>query len=201
MQGPAVANYLKNTLGSKKVCVVEDSTDYGLGLAKVVRDTLGPVADGSCNISVKKGDKDFSAAVNQVKGASPDAVFYGGYYAEAAPFVQQLRDGGVTATFVSARRHQGPEFVKQAGERPRTRSCPAHAARHRSLRRRSTRRSSARTPGMYSTEGYDLATIMLKGIDSGRSPRRPAGLRAELRRARALPGSTSGPTTASSPAP
>src|SRR4029079_18141732 len=31
-QGQAVANYLKNTLGAKKVCVVDDSTDYGLGL-------------------------------------------------------------------------------------------------------------------------------------------------------------------------
>ena len=67
-----------------------------------MRTTLGPVADSSCNISVKKGDKDFSAAVTQVKGANPDAVFYGGYYSEAAPLVQQLKDGGVTATFVSA---------------------------------------------------------------------------------------------------
>ena len=45
VQGPSVANYLKNNLGNKKVCVVDDSTDYGLGLAKAVRDTLGPVAD------------------------------------------------------------------------------------------------------------------------------------------------------------
>ena len=33
VQGPSVANYLKNNLGNKKVCVVDDSTDYGLGLA------------------------------------------------------------------------------------------------------------------------------------------------------------------------
>ncbi len=42
VQGASVANYLKNNLGYKKICVVDDSTDYGLGLAKVVRDTLGP---------------------------------------------------------------------------------------------------------------------------------------------------------------
>ena len=71
VQGPSVANYMKNTLGYKKVCVVDDSTDYGLGLATAVRDTLGPVADSACNISVKKGDKDFSAAVTQVKGVEP----------------------------------------------------------------------------------------------------------------------------------
>ena len=72
VQGPSVANYMKNTLGYDKVCVVDDSTDYGLGLAQAVRETLGPVADSGCNISVKKGDKDFSAAVTQIKGVNPE---------------------------------------------------------------------------------------------------------------------------------
>ena len=112
MQGPSVANYMKNALGYKKVCVIDDSTDYGLGLATAVRDTLGPVADSGCNISVKKGDKDFSAAVTQVKGVSPDAVFYSGYYSEAAPLVQQLKDGGFEGTFVSADGTKDPQFVK-----------------------------------------------------------------------------------------
>ncbi len=114
MQGPSVANYMKNALGYKKVCVIDDSTDYGLGLATAVRDTLGPVADSSCNISVKKGDKDFSAAVTQVKGVSPDAVFYSGYYSEAAPLVQQLKDGGFKGTFVSADGTKDPA-VRQPG--------------------------------------------------------------------------------------
>ena len=79
---------------------------------------------------MKKGDKDFSAAVTQVKGASPDAVFYGGYYSEAAPLVQQLKDGGVTATFVSADGTKDPEFVKQAGEASKDAilSCPCGPA-------------------------------------------------------------------------
>ncbi len=166
-QGQAVANYMKNTLGSKKVCVVDDSTDYGLGLAKVVRDTLGPVADGSCNISVKKGDKDFSAAVTQVKGATPDAVFYSGYYAEAAPFVQQLRDGGVNATFVSADGSKDPEFVKQAGgaSKDALLSCPCSPAPPAFADE--YKKKFNQDPGTYSTEGYDLGTIMVKGIDSG----------------------------------
>ena len=40
---------------------------------------------------MKKGDKDFSAAVTQVKGANPDAVFFSGYYAEAAPLSSSSR--------------------------------------------------------------------------------------------------------------
>jgi branched-chain amino acid transport system substrate-binding protein len=166
-QGQAVANYLKNTLGNKKVCVVDDSTDYGLGLATVMRDTLGPVADGSCNISVKKGDKDFSTAVTQVKGASPDSVFFSGYYAEAAPFVQQLRDGGFEGTFVSADGTKDPEFVKQAGESSKDAvlSCPCSPAPP-AFADEYTKKFNME-PGTYSTEGYDLGTILVKGIDSG----------------------------------
>lgn len=167
VQGPSVANYLKNTLGHQKVCVVDDSTDYGLGLAQAMRETLGPVADAGCNISVKKGDKDFSAAVTQIKGVSPQSVFFSGYYAEAAPFVQQLKDGGVEATFVSADGTKDPEFVKQAGESSKDAllSCPCGPATG-SFAEEYTQKFG-QEPGTYSTEGYDLGTIMVKGIDSG----------------------------------
>ncbi|MGV0603901.1 branched-chain amino acid ABC transporter substrate-binding protein [Mycolicibacterium sp. XJ1904] len=167
VQGPSVANYLKNTLGHKKVCVVDDSTDYGLGLAQTVRETLGPVADSSCNISVKKGDKDFSAAVTQIKGATPDSVFFSGYYAEAAPFVQQLRDGGYEGTFASADGTKDPEFVKQAGDAAKDAvlSCPCGPATGGFADEYNKKFNQE--PGTYSSEGYDLGTILLKGIDSG----------------------------------
>ena len=171
VQGPSVANYLKNTVGDKKICVVDDSTDYGTGLAKAVRDTLGPVADSACNISVKKGDKDFSAAVTQVKGQSPDSVFYSGYYSEAAPFVQQLRDAGFAGKFVSADGTKDPEFVKQAGNASKDAilSCPCGPA-SAAFADEYTKKFNA-APGTYSTEGYDLGVIMAKGIDSGANTR------------------------------
>ncbi|MEN4478357.1 branched-chain amino acid ABC transporter substrate-binding protein [Mycolicibacterium cosmeticum] len=167
VQGPSVANYLKNTLGFKKICVIDDSTDYGLGLATAVRDTLGPVADPGCNISVKKGDKDFSAAVTQVKGVSPDAIFYGGYYSEAAPLVQQLRDGGYTGVFSSADGTKDPEFVKQAGEASKDAilACPCGPATGTFAEEYKKKFNT--DAGTYSAEGYDLGTILLKGIDSG----------------------------------
>lgn len=170
VQGPAVANYLKKTLGYKKICVIDDSTDYGSGLANAVRGTLGT----DCNASVKKGDKDFSAAVTQLKNAAPDAVFFGGYYAEAAPLVQQLRNAGVTATFVSADGAKDMEFVKQAGDSAKDAllSCPCGPASDTFSKEYTAK--FQQEPGTYSTEGYDLATILVKGIDAGKTTR--AGL-------------------------
>ena len=160
-----------DTLGLKKVCVIQDDSDYGVGLAEIVTTTLGSVADSNCAAKVKKGDKDFSATVSLVKGESPDAIFYAGYYAEAAPFVQQLRDGGVTATFVSADGTNDPQFVAQAGppSKGAILSCPcgpapdAFATAYKAL--------NSQAPGVYSVEGYDLTTIMLTAIDSGMKDR------------------------------
>lgn len=167
VQGPSVANYMVNTAGLTSICVIEDNTDYGIGLADEVTATLGDAANSSCSAQVKTGDKDFSAAVNAVKSSDADAVFYSGYYAEAAPFVKQLRDAGVEATFVSADGVNDPQFVSQAGSSSEGAilSCPCgpapeeFAARYTEL--------NGAEPGVYSVEGYDLTTIILKAIDEG----------------------------------
>ena len=79
----------------------------------------------------------------------------------------QLREGGVTATFSSGDGTNDPEFVKQAGESANgaVLTCPcvpapaALADQYEAL--------NGQAPGVYSVEGYDLTTIMLKAIDSG----------------------------------
>lgn len=174
VQGPAVAKYMVDTLGYAKVCVVADNSDYGIGLAEQITAGLGDAADSSCAASVKTGDKDFAAAVQIISGAEADAVFYAGYYAEAAPFVQQLRDAGVDTTFVSADGTNDPQFVEQAGSASdgAVLSCPCGPAPDAFATEYETAFEAA--PGVYSVEGYDLMTIMLAGIDSGITDR--AGL-------------------------
>jgi branched-chain amino acid transport system substrate-binding protein len=167
VQGPAVAKYMVDTLGYAKVCVVQDNTDYGVGLAEEINAGLGDAADSSCAANIKSGDKDFSATIQLINGAAPDAVFFAGYYAEAAPFVQQLRDAGVEAPFVSADGVNDPQFVDQAGAAAEgaVLSCPCGPAPAEFAT--AYEASSGQAPGVYSTEGYDLTTIILTGIDSG----------------------------------
>jgi branched-chain amino acid transport system substrate-binding protein len=167
VQGPSVANYMKNTLGDKKVCVVDDSTDYGTGLAKAVRDTLADVALSGCNISVKKGDKDFSAAVTQIMNQKPNTVVYASYYTEAALLLQQLREAGYTGLFSGPDGLKDPQFVKAAGESAKgaVLSCPCGPAT--GAFGDAYTKQFGQAPGTYSLEAYDLTTILLKGIDSG----------------------------------
>lgn len=167
VQGPSLANYLKNSVGVKKACVIDDSTDAGVGQADAVRQTLGPITDTACSISVKKGDKDFSAAVTQVKNQSPDVVVYASYYTEAALLLQQLRDAGYTGLFSGPDGLKDPQFVKAAGEAAKgaVLSCPCGPAPASFSEAYTAEFGQA--PGTYSVEAYDLAAILLKGIDSG----------------------------------
>ncbi len=81
-------------LAFKKVCVIKDDSEYAAGLAKAITTGLGSANDSSCNGDVKTKDRDFSAIITKVTAAKPDAVFYAGYYAEAAPLVQQMKNAG-----------------------------------------------------------------------------------------------------------
>lgn len=171
VQGPSLANYLKNTLDVDKACVVDDSTDAGVGQAGAVRDTLGPIADSACNISIKKGDKDFSAAVSQIMGQSPDVVVFASYYTEGALLLQQLRDSGYTGLFSGPDGLKDPQFVKAAGEAARgaVLSCPCGPPTGAFAEAYTAKFGQA--PGTYSLEAYDLATILLAGINSGADTR------------------------------
>ena len=121
MQGPAAAKWIKTKFNPQTVCVIKDDSDYGIGLATAVTQALGPAA-AACQGNVKTDQKEFSATVGQVQQANPQVIFYAGYYNEAAPLVQQLRDAGVQATFVA------PDGVKDPRVRQATPGGAANGA-------------------------------------------------------------------------
>ncbi len=170
VQGPAVAGYIKKQLAAKKVYVIKDDSDYGKGLASELQKGLGELVTGTGD--VKTGAKEFSAIVNDVKTAAPDLVFYSGYYAEAAPLTQQLREGGYEGMFMSGDGTNDPQYVAGAGSAAKDAylSCPCGPAPEEFAGQYSDVNDGAK-PGTYSVEGYDLATILLSGIDKGNTTR------------------------------
>jgi branched-chain amino acid transport system substrate-binding protein len=167
VQGPAAAKFLTETVKATKVCVIEDDSEYGIGLSKTVREALKDKA--SCFEKIKSKQTDFAAVVNKVSSEKPDAIFFAGYYTEAAPFAQQISDKGVTAKFVGPDGVKDDEFVKGAGSAASSAffTCPCVPAEQFTEFTSAYKASAGRDPGTYSPEGYDLATILLKGIDKG----------------------------------
>ena len=164
-QGLSVANYMRGARGYASVCVVDDGSDYGRELAGAVRTGLGAVARPDCGVSVGSGD--FTPAVSEVDAAKPDAIFYAGHHDSAADFVTRLRASGVTATFVGGGAAKDAAFAQRAGEAATGAllSCGCAPAGGAFADEYAQRFGAA--PATFAAEAYDLATIMLKGIDRG----------------------------------
>jgi branched-chain amino acid transport system substrate-binding protein len=170
VQGPGLGKYIADTLKAKKVYVIDDASEYGKGLADQVKSALGAAVVGTDTIDTKATD--YSATVTKVKGAAPDAVFYGGYYAEAGPLSKQLRDGGVTSAqlvFGDGVRDAGYSKLAGASGEGAIVSCPCgpgtgdFAAAYKA--------AFNIDPSTYSPEAYDSALSMLTAIAAGKVTR------------------------------
>ena len=167
-QGPAAATYIKDTLKAKSVVVIDDASEYGAGLAGIVEEDLGDaVVDTD---TIQAGQTDFSATVTKVNASEPDAVFFGGYYAEATILIGQLRDGGFEGTFVVADGVKDPAFLdaKKAAEGTII-TCPCIPATDPAVADFAAAYEAAfgEAPGTYAAEAYAAASIFLAGIREG----------------------------------
>jgi branched-chain amino acid transport system substrate-binding protein len=165
-QGAADATYLIDTAKASKVFVIDDGSDYGKGLAGFVNDGLGSkVVDTD---TVQTGQTDFSATVTKVTGSNADAVFYGGYYAEAGLLAKQLRQAGFKGLFMSGDGSEDPQFVKAAGASAANGAILTAPAGPAPADFDSKYQDVNGSPsGLYSTQAFDATNIFLAGIDAG----------------------------------
>ena len=102
-----------NTGNYFKVCVLSDDSDYGKALAAQVTTGLGGSVDGECSSVAPTADADLKALAQKISAESPDAVYFAGFYPQAASLLQQLRGADVTAAFVSSDGTNVQAFVDQ----------------------------------------------------------------------------------------
>ncbi len=119
-QGPGLATFVTKGLSAETVAVIDDASEYGKGLADQVATAAKDRRRRPCAVRESVAAEgttvpNYSSVVNTIKGKNVDAVVYGGYYAQAGPFAKQLKDGGVTAAFVSGDGSLDPAFVEGAG--------------------------------------------------------------------------------------
>ncbi|MFF1877390.1 branched-chain amino acid ABC transporter substrate-binding protein [Leifsonia sp. NPDC058230] len=171
VQGPAAAKFLTDKLEAKKVYLVQDDSDYGIGLATTTSKALGDALVGTDKVTT--GQKDFSAVISKIINAKPDAVYYSGYYAEGAPFDQQLVAKGYTGTFVGPDGVKDDQFIKLAGDASSNAyfTCPCIPGELIPDFEKAYKTLASAEPGTYSIEGYDAATVLLSGIDQGKTTR------------------------------
>ena len=117
-QAITAAEFVLAQLKPRRVAVIHDQTEYGRALAETFTRALERRAPRRVDLTeiLSQGDKDFSAQVARLKAAAPDVVYFGGIFREAGHLVRQMRQGGMTAVFVSCDAVLDPEFIKLVGE-------------------------------------------------------------------------------------
>jgi branched-chain amino acid transport system substrate-binding protein len=87
----------------KKIAVIYDTNDYGVGLRDIF--TAGLAQQGMKPIDVESyqtSDKDFTAQLTHIAAAEPDALMVFGTLPAAAAIMNQARDQGIEARFLGA---------------------------------------------------------------------------------------------------
>jgi ABC-type branched-subunit amino acid transport system substrate-binding protein len=116
-QGPAQADYVKNTLKKSKIAVLHDDSAYGQGLAQAF---VSKYQDGShqvvFNEEIKAGQPDYSSFVSRLKPLNPDMVYFAGFFPEAANLLREMHANGITVPFFAGDGTRDPGLVDKAGK-------------------------------------------------------------------------------------
>ena len=173
-QGPAIADYLKTKLNAKKVAVLDDKSEYGKGIADIVRKELGAVATVSDSFDDKTTE--FSSTVNKIKAGGVDAVVFGGYYSQGGPLAKQLKEGGISAQFIGPDGVNDPGFVSGAGTAGEgailtAPSAPADVVEGADEFATEYKKRFNEDVGLYALEAYDAAKMYLHCIEEGNTTR------------------------------
>ena len=116
-QGPALANYVANTLKAKTVAIIDDSTQYGKGLADEFEKTVK--AAGMKVVTREASNNkatDFKAILTKIKGSKPDVIMYGGMDATGGPLTKQAAELGIKARVVGGDGMCTEKLAELAGE-------------------------------------------------------------------------------------
>lgn len=174
-QGRVAAQFIYDVLGLTSIATIHDGSAYGEGLVNVVTasfEALGGSVVAADAVNV--GDTDFRGLLEDIVAAEPQLIYFGGFAAEGARLVQQLKndvDGG-DIVFMGADGIKGGEFpglVGADGEGVYTSSSiPSDANKEAvdALLARYTEAYGIEPTGPFQVNSYDATNMILDAIEA-----------------------------------
>ncbi len=115
-QGQVMANYAYNKLGARTAAVTtEQGNDYSVGLAQYFKAEFEKLGGTVYEAAYQTGDQDFNAQITSLKANNPDIFFVPGNFTEAAMFIKQAKQNGVTVPLLGGDTYEVQEFLDVAG--------------------------------------------------------------------------------------
>jgi branched-chain amino acid transport system substrate-binding protein len=174
-QGPGIVDFLIRATSAKKAYVISDDQEYSVGLADSSFKAFQDKGVAVERDQFAQAASDYSSTVAKVSAAAPDVIVYGGYYAQAGRLLKQLRDAGIKAPFASGDGSLDPGIIQGAGAPAAEGAilgCPCNipfGAQTGALKEFTDKYKAKFNvdPAIYSTEGYDAATLFINAIKGG----------------------------------
>ena len=174
IQGTKVAEYLYDTLGFTKIAVMHDGDAYGKGLAetvqKVFSDKGGEVVAAE---AITPAETDYSAVLTDIGAKGPEAIFYGGYYPEAAVIAKDMPVAGMAdVVLFSDDGTFGLTFIELAGENAEgvyaTSAIPPDSEARTAFDEsyKATYGDEAGALSTFTWHGYDVVSALISAIKS-----------------------------------
>ena len=115
--GAAVARHAARALKLRSVAVIDDRSAYGQGIAsEFARQARASGLRVAAHEFTSDKASDFSAILTSLKAKKVDAIFFGGYAAQAAPMARQMRQLGLKARLLGGDTLCSPEMAKLGGD-------------------------------------------------------------------------------------
>ena len=113
-QGKALAEFAQTDLqATKAVILVDNSTDYAIGLADAFKETF--TGDIVAEENFTAGDTDFKAILTNIANLDYDVIFLPGYYEEGGLIIKQARERGIVQPILGPDGFANSTLVELAG--------------------------------------------------------------------------------------
>jgi branched-chain amino acid transport system substrate-binding protein len=174
VQADVDARFLVENLGVKRVAVVHNDTEYGIGLRDAMIQSLKDLgAEAVVTLQVAEGQEAYDKEVSQIQQANPDAVFYAGYEIEAPYLRFALVQAGINVPFLAsdgaflsetidaAEGTAEGMYVSGFAPSPKQAVDSAWIKRYQEV--------EYRNPDTYSINGYSALQVLAEGVKNAQS--------------------------------
>ncbi len=173
-QGDFVARWMVKDEGFKKIAIMYENDDYGLGLKEVMSARV-PAYGGQVvsSESYYLGEtKDFTPYITKLRALNPDALFIGGLYTEAALIAKQAADVGWTPPIFGVDGLYSSALVELGGKSVEGAKVAGffHPALPDPLVQqfvKDFKEKYNKEPGTYEAFGYDALLVLATAIEKG----------------------------------
>lgn len=179
VQGALVANWAVSEKGFKKVSIIYENSDYGLGNAKAFEDAA--VEKGATIVTkdsyLSGQTKDFTSILTNIKNSGSDVVFIGGLYNECAMILKQAKQIGVDIPFMGTDAVYSLSLPKIAGDAAENFLLIGtfHEENNTEISKKFVKGYtdySGNTPGTYAANAYDATRVVIEGIENAGTDRK-----------------------------